>query len=109
MQKEHVPNNNITPDDRIWAAVAYLFAPLSPIFIHFMAEKRTRPFIRSHYKQAFFLGGVLLLFGIPMLLFTLGFSSIIWFVFPFFAYKAYRGEIFEIPIISEFMKKQNWT
>jgi uncharacterized membrane protein len=109
MQKEYIPNDNITSDDRIWAAVAYLFSPLSPIFIHLMADKRSRPFIRAHYPQAFLSGLCLLLLGIPLALFTLGFFSIIWLVFPFWAYKAYNGENIEIPVISEYLNKNKWA
>ena len=108
MPEEPIDDLEITSDDRIWAAVAYLFSPLSPVFIYFMRDKRSRPFIRAHFIQAFFSGIGILLIGIPLAFFTLGCASVIWLIFPFWAYRAYHGNYINIPLITGYIMRQNW-
>src|SRR3972149_3824243 len=45
-----------TSDDRLWAALAYVFSPLVPIILLLWEEKKQRPFIKAHNMQALFLG-----------------------------------------------------
>ena len=47
---------DVSSDDKLWAALAYVFSPLVPIVLMLMEDKKNRPFIRSHNAQALVLG-----------------------------------------------------
>jgi uncharacterized membrane protein len=95
----------VTNDDRLWAALAYIFTPLIPVILMLMEEKKDRPFIRAHNAQAL-VAGIALWIIIPV---TLGCGGILALAFFYWAYKAYQGEMVEIPVITDFVKKQGWA
>lgn len=100
---------DVTSDDRLWAALAYIFSPLIPIIILLLEDKKDRPFIRAHNVQAL-VAGVVLVIVIPIIaVFTLGCGSLIWLVMLYWAYKAYQGEMVNIPVISDFVRNQGWA
>ena len=37
-------SGDVTSDDKLWAALAYVFTPIVPIIILVMADKKDRPF-----------------------------------------------------------------
>src|ERR1700694_770313 len=45
-------SGDVTSDDKLWAALAYVFTPIVPIIILLMADKKDRPFIKAHNFQA---------------------------------------------------------
>jgi len=96
--------NGISHDDRIWAAMAYAFSPVLPIIIFLLEEQKDKPFIKAHLTQAFILG----LFYVFIVAITLGCGSILWVLMLYFAFKAYQGELIEIPLVSDFAKAQGW-
>jgi uncharacterized protein len=75
-----------------------------------MEDKKNRPFIKAHNSQALVLG--LVEWGINFLLsfILIGcITTVLTIIFNiYFGVKAYRGEVFEIPIITKFVKKQGW-
>jgi uncharacterized membrane protein len=96
---------NATDDDKLWAALAYVFTPVVPIIILFLEDKKDREFIKAHNVQAL-VGGVVLWILATV---TFGCGSVIWFVFLYWAYKAYQGELVQIPLITDFVKNQGWA
>ena len=97
--------NGISHNDRVWAAVAYAFSPLSPILIMLLDDKADIPFVKEHLMQALTVGVLFMLFT----LITLGFGAISWVIPLFLAFKAYNGESFRIPILYEFIVTQGWV
>ena len=98
-----------TSDDKLWAALAYVFSPLVPIILLLLEDKKDRPFIRAHNIQALIMG-VIMMFGIPIIaVFTLGCGSLIWLIMLYWAYKAYQGELINIPVITDLVKNQGWA
>jgi uncharacterized membrane protein len=97
--------NEVTSDDRLMAALAYVFSPLVPIIFLLMEDKKNRPFIKAHNAQALAVG---ILFYILVTI-TFGIGFILWLILLYFAYKAYKGEYINIPVISDFVKKQGWA
>ncbi|MBN2500233.1 MAG: DUF4870 domain-containing protein [Anaerolineales bacterium] len=98
-------------DDKLWAALGYVFTPLIPIIILLLEDKKNRPFIRAHNAQAlawgvvFYLISSLLSFAvIGLCLIPIGWLLQLW-----WAYKAYQGELIEIPVITNFVKGQGWA
>ncbi|NJN44324.1 MAG: DUF4870 domain-containing protein [Anaerolineae bacterium] len=96
---------DVTSDDKLWAALAYVFSPLVPIIIMLMEDKKNRPFIRAHNAQALVLGIVYIILTSV----TVGCLGILWFVMLFWAYKAYQGEMIEVPVITNLVKNQGWA
>ncbi len=104
----------ITSDDKLWGLLSYILTPIVPLIILLMEDKKKRPFIRSHFVQALVWGvavGIILsLLSSTFILAPLAFAaglvalvfSILWGI------KAYQGEQVNIPIITDFVKKQNW-
>ena len=102
---------SVTSDDKLWAALAYLFSPFVPIIILLLDDKKERPFIKAHNAQS-------LVFGIVFW----GITSVLSFVIIglclvpigllleiFWAYQAYQGKMINIPVVSDFVKNQGWA
>jgi uncharacterized membrane protein len=109
-------DEQITNDDKLFAALSYIFWPLALIVL-VLEPNKNRPFQRYHGIQALgfavvvgvplmFMSCVLSIIGLDCLtfpLFLVVLALAIW-----FAYQAYQGEKFEIPVLTEFMKQQEW-
>jgi|SRR5687768_4157947 uncharacterized membrane protein len=100
---------DVTSDDRLWAALAYVFSPLVPVILFVMEDKKNRPFIKSHNAQALVLGIVLIILTPIIATITFGLGSLLWLVMLWFAYQAYQGKSVNIPVISDFVRKQGWA
>jgi uncharacterized protein len=100
---------DITSDDKLWAALAYVFSPLVPIIIMFMEDKKNRPYIRAHNAQALVMGIVMAVVVPIIAVPTLGCGSLVWLIMLYWAYKAYQGEMINIPVVSDFVKNQGWA
>ena len=59
-----------THEDRLWAALDYLFTPIVPVIVLLVADKRQRPFLRSHNGQALAIGVIQI--GLLVLSFLVG-------------------------------------
>ncbi len=102
----------VTSDDKLWAALAYIFTPLIPIIILLLADKKERPFIKAHNMQA-------LIWGIVVWVISLvtspifGLGCLVWLVAIilqiYWAYQAYQGKLISIPVLSDFIKNQGWA
>ncbi len=100
--------SGVTSDDKLWAALAYVFSPLVPIIIMLLEDKKDRPFIRAHNVQALIIG-IVMWFIVPIIaVITLGCGSLLWLLMLYWAYKAYQGELINIPVITDFVKNQGW-
>jgi uncharacterized membrane protein len=95
------PMSDITSDDKLWAALAYVFSPIVPIIIMFMADKKDRPFIKAHNTQALVLGIVTVVTS------TFCVGILVWFYQLYCGYQAYQGQYIEIPLISNLVKSQS--
>ena len=96
---------DMTSDDKLWAALSYIFSPIVPIILLLIEDKKNRPFIRYHAVQSLVMGILL----IVIMVFTFGCGGIIWLVMLYWAYKAYQGAMVEIPVVTNFIKGQNWV
>ncbi len=105
------PGFEATSDDKLWAALAYVFSPIVPIILLLMEDKKSRPYIKAHNVQALALGLVLYIivavtspFLIGLCIWPIGFILEL-----FFAYKAYQGELINIPVLTDFVRNQGWS
>lgn len=104
------PVFDITDDDKLWALLAYIFAPLVSIIVLLMDEKKARPFIKYHSNQAMALGIINIVLG-TALSFTVVLACVpifVWFAMIYWGVKAYQGEWVEVPGLTNFMKGQGW-
>lgn len=104
--------SDITSDDKLWAALAYVFSPIIPIILLLMEDKKNRPFIKTHSVQALVAGVVLAVILTIITTITCGFGVIlwaVWLIMLYWAYKAYQGEYVTIPVITDFVKQQGWA
>ncbi len=103
--------DDVTSDDKLWAALAYVFTPLVPIVIMLLEDKKNRPFIKAHNMQALVFGIALYVIVaissvtvfLPCIIAPLGFLAQL-----YWAYQAYQGQMVEIPFLSGFVKDQGW-
>ena len=98
-------SEQITGDDRIWAALAYILSPLVPIIILLVSDLRDRPFIRGHAVQALIAGLVLIIISTATVYVCLG---LIWLVMIYWAWRAYQAEPVNIPLISPLVRNRGW-
>jgi len=110
-------------NDRLWAALSYLFTPLVPIIVLAMEDTKNKSYPRYHAVQALgFFGAVMLFEVLASIIFVcgslvtfglLGCVLLILFFLPiipalYYAYLAYTGKPFDIPIVTNLMIQQGW-
>jgi uncharacterized protein len=105
MSNQFTPTEEITNDDKLWALLGYIVAIIVPVIILVMEDKKNRRFLRYHAVQA--LASQIIFSVIAGI--TCGFGSVVFLIEIYFAIKAYQGEYFVIPLITDFIKKQNWV
>ncbi|MBE0410482.1 MAG: DUF4870 domain-containing protein [Anaerolineales bacterium] len=106
---EQFTDTEVTSDDKLWSALAYPLSPIIPIILLLMEDKKSRPFIRYHTYQALVIGIVLIILVGILSVPTFGCISVLWFITLYWAYKAYQGEMFEIPVVTNFVRNQGWV
>jgi len=97
-----------TSDDRMWAALGYVFSPLVPIILLLLEEKKNRPFIKAHNMQALVMGiiGIVLTFLLFWTVVGLCIPLLLWIAMLYWAYQAYQGKMVNIPVVSNMVKGQ---
>lgn len=111
MTDQAVPQDpNVSDDDKLWTALAFVFTPLVPIILLLMDDKKDRPFIKFHNMAALLFGVVWYLLSsvlsavfIGLCMFPIGFILQL-----YWAYKVYQGEYVTIPLLTDFAQKQGW-
>lgn len=112
MNQQFSPTD-VTSDDRLWALLAYLLTPLVPIIILFLEDKKNRPFLKAHNGQALALGVVEVVLNIILSIVSFGvLGCVLGLVFIvvniYYGVKAYNGGVFEIPVLTNFVRQQGW-
>ncbi len=104
--------NEITSDDKLWAALGYPIVILALVAL-LMEDKKARPFIKFHAVQSLAFNIALGVIAFVLSIVTLGFGAIcipvFWLVLLWPAYDAYQGNYTEIPVITNFIKNQGWV
>jgi uncharacterized membrane protein len=112
------PEDDLTENDRIMAALSYPI-PIVAIVVLSVEEMKNRPFQKYHAVQALAANAVLwtIIILLSCVLGTLSFfigavcatlALLLWFITLYWAYQAYQGLYFEIPILTQFLQGQNW-
>ncbi len=101
----------ITSDDKLWAALAYVFSPIVPIILMLIEDKKERPFIKEHNVQALVIGILNAILAVPLSA-TIVLACVpllIWLVMLYWGFQAYQGNSVEIPLVTKFVKDQGWA
>ena len=110
---QKAPSSSVSSDDRLWAALAYVFTPLVPIILLLIEDKKNRPFIKEHNAQALVWGIVTIVLGSilsTVLFFCLGLPwLILWGIGVYWGIQAYGGKSVNIPVITDLVKNQGWA
>jgi uncharacterized membrane protein len=112
------PSGDITDNDKLMAAISYPI-PLVAIIILLAEDMKVRPFQRFHAVQALAVNVVLwvvvTVLGCVLAAATFFIGGIcgwgtllLWLVTLYWAYEAYQGKYFDIPYLTDFLRKQNW-
>ena len=109
-QPDMAPEMDITDDDKLWALLSWIFAPLVPIIVLLLEDKKARPFIKYHAMNAlvlsvigYALSSVLAPVGIGCFL-----GPIIIVYLIYLGIQAYKGEWVVVPALTDFIKGQGW-
>jgi len=107
---EQPVNPDVTSDDKLWAALGYPIG-LIAIIVLLMEDKKSRPYIKYHAVQAIAANIAFVIVGLILTITVVGAlcAPLLWLVFFYWAYQAYQGEMFEIPLITNFIKGQGWV
>jgi len=104
--------NDVNDNDKLMAALSYPI-PIVAIVILVSEANKERPFQKFHAVQALAFWVVLTVIGIVLSVVTLGFGTlclpVLWLVSLWPAYQAYQGEYMEMPVITDFIRKQGWV
>lgn len=103
-------NPEVTSDDKLWAALGYPIGLIALIML-FMEDKKSRPYIKFHAVQSVAANVAFIIISIVLGITVVGAlcAPLLWLAFFYWAYKAYQGEMFEIPFITNFIRGQGWV
>jgi uncharacterized membrane protein len=112
MTEEFETPETITDDDKLWALLSWVFAPIVPIIVLLLEDKKNRSFIRYHGMHGLVAGIIgavasgILGTVIPCIGFLIG--PVIWVYFIYLGIQAYNGNWVQVPVLTDFIKKQGW-
>ena len=97
-------NTEITSDDKLWALLSWII-PILAIVVLLMEDKKNRPFLKYHAVHSLVVTVVLSIVATV----TAGCGGILFILLIWWGIKAYQGEYVVVPVITDFVKKQNWA
>ena len=125
MAEEKVPpTEEITENDKLMAALSYIIVAIVPMIILLSENLKDRPYQRYHAITSLALTVVYIIYEAVISLFYCGATVItagilglcLWIVFfvplipsLYYAYLAYQGQYFDIPVLTDFIKNQGWV
>jgi len=104
-------NPDITSDDKLWALLSYIFAPIISLIMLLIEEKKNRPFLKFHAVQSLILGIIEVILYVALGWIFVGFclGLLLWAYMIYVGVKAYGGETVNVPLITNMVKKNNWA
>jgi len=93
----------ITQDDKLWSLLSYIFSPLVGIIMLLIEDKKNRPFIKYNAWISIVLGVVAIVLSWACI------GILVWIYAIYLGIKSYQGEWVEVPLISDFVRKQGWA
>ena len=101
-------SGSMSSDSKLWAALCYAIPIISIVVL--VTDKKNDRFVLFHAWQSLIGWIAAWVVGMVVAVVTFGIGGlcfpIIWLGFLYFAYKAYQGEKFLLPVVGEFAEKQ---
>jgi uncharacterized membrane protein len=98
-------NSDITQDDKLWALLSWLLWPIAIVML-LMDDKKSRPFIKYNAVLSLAFTVVLYVLGTITLGCLLAVGGIYAIVL---AIQSFQGQWVTVPVLTDFIKKQNWV
>ena len=102
---ENMIDPNLTSDDNLWALLSWLFWPVAVIML-LMEDKKARPFIKYNAVLSLAYAVPLYVLGTITVGCLLAVGAIYAIVL---AIQAYQGKWVNVPMLTDFVKKQGWV
>ncbi len=101
---------DVTDDDKLWSLLSWIFAPLVPIIVLLLEDKKTRPFIKYNAIQALVVSVVGYVVSSLLSFIVIGcFVGVAVLVYIIYlAIQSYQGKWVTIPVVTDFCKGQGW-
>ena len=100
---------DVTDDDKLWSLLSWIFAPIVPIIMLLLEDKKVRPFIKHNAIQALAVGIVLAISSVLMSVVIGCITTPLLIIYEIYlAIQAYQGKWVTIPVITDFCKGQGW-
>jgi len=102
---QHRFDADLTSDDKLWALLSWLFWPLALIVL-FMEDKKSRPFLK--YNAVLSLAFTVVMYILGTI--TVGCLAVVGIIYMIYlAIMAFQGNWVEVPMLSDFIRKQGWV
>ena len=104
------PQVDITDDDKLWALLSWILAPIVPIIVLLLEDKKARPFIKYNAIQALVVSVVGYVISSILSVVLVGcFTALALFVYVIYlAIQSYQGNWVTVPVVTDFCKNQGW-
>ncbi|HOG48420.1 MAG TPA: hypothetical protein PLJ35_13230 [Anaerolineae bacterium] len=116
-------DQSVSDNDRLMAALSYAITGIVSLIVLLGESGKTRAFQRYHAIQSLGLAAAIIIYELLFslcycvlttvtggvlgcILWILGFVP--WVPALYYAYQAYQGQMFEIPVLTQFMRQQKW-
>ncbi len=100
---------DVTDDDKLWSLLSWIFAPLVPIIVLLLEDKKTRPFIKHNAFQALVVG-IITVISSALTAVVIGCvtTPLLLIYQIYLAIQSYQGKLVTIPVVTDFCKGQGW-
>ena len=100
----------VTDDDKLWALLSWIFAPLVPIIVLLLEDKKARPFIKYNAVQALVLSvaGYVISSVLSFIIIGcfIGIAVLVYVIY--LAIQSYQGNWVTVPVVTDLCKSQGW-
>ncbi len=97
---------DVSDEDKLWGLLAYIFPPFVPLLILLSDDKKNQPFQKYHAVLS--LGWFVFMWATTVIIIGFCLSPVYFLISCYFGYKAYLGECFEVPYLTDFLRGQGW-
>lgn len=101
---------DVTDDDKLWALLSWLLAPIVPIIVLLLEDKKARPFLKYNAIQALVVSGLGYVISSVLSVVLIGcFTGLVVFGYTvYLAIQSYQGNWVTVPVVTDFCKNQGW-
>jgi uncharacterized membrane protein len=108
---DQIGTGEITSDDKLWALLSWILAPIVSIIILLMDDKKNRPFLKYNAVVSLTFSIIYIILGSILTFVVVGpcILGLGWIAAIYFGIKSYQGEYVKVPFLTDFVKNQGWA